>query len=217
MSIIGFTPWGVPIAGHPDMPGTMDPQHVSALLGGQLGMAGGMPVTLPDMRTVVIAGVDGTSVDLSRREVGQRSDRIRGNVAELFHQTSAESCRLIVEANAMKRGSSGIAGGGIYFATSLRETMHKAHHHGFVLCCRVKLGSVDRWLGTKIDSGVTFNSLLRHGRDSVFIPRPGGDEYIVYSSDQVQLLRVCRTGTNGTGQQQAGPWFDVAALRAGRP
>ena len=217
MSIIGFTPWGVPIAGGPAMPWTMNPERVSEILGGQLGMGGGLPITLTDMQTVVVAGVDGTSVELSPTRVGDRKQRLRSNVKEpLFHQTNLEACRLIIESATMKRGSSGIAGGGIYFASSLQETMHKAHQHGFVLQCRVQLGRVQKWPAHKIDTHATFRSLLQTGHDSVFIPRCGGDEHIVYNQDQVTLLRVCRSKSDGKQPPShvAGPWFEVNGLRA---
>ncbi len=69
---------------------------------------------------------------------------------------------------------------------------HKAHCHGFLFTLRVRLGNVEHWSPSKMDPGVTFASLQCKTPpvDSVHIPRKGGDEYIVYHSDQVQLLSV---------------------------
>jgi hypothetical protein len=54
----------------------------------------------------------------------------------------------------------------------------------------VRLGNVEHWRPDQQDPNVTFESLQLRGVDSVHIPRHGGDEYIVYHSDQVQLLNV---------------------------
>ncbi len=77
-----------------------------------------------------------------------------------------------------------MAGGGIYFAESAKETMGKAHHHGVVLKAKVKLGRI-KTISSGGDSSVTFTKLQDEGYDSVKIPRSGGTEYVVYNWDQV--------------------------------
>lgn len=104
----------------------------------------------------------------------------------------------------MYRGLGGIAGGGIYFAQSARETEWKCELKDgsgrVVLECEVAVGNV-KTLSRHADSGTTFASLVREGFDSTFVDRghcevPGphfgkrsGDEIIVYSWDQVRVLR----------------------------
>ena len=87
----------------------------------------------------------------------------------------------------MLRGKTGLAGGGIYFATCREDTEGKAHQKGVILRCRVRLGRVKEipWTG---DKSITFAKLLQQGYDSVFIQRAGGDEYVVYNSDQVEIF-----------------------------
>jgi len=107
-----------------------------------------------------------------------------GKVEFLYHQTSKEVAGKILQENRMLRGQGGLAGGGIYFATSQADTNHKAHQHGIVLLCRVHLGRV-KTISASGDSSITFTSLQREGYDSVLIPRQNGMEYVVYNCDQV--------------------------------
>ena len=81
----------------------------------------------------------------------------------------------------MKRGQSGVVGGGIYFATSKEDTHRKAQQRGVVLTVDVRLGSV-----RTIDGGgsTTFAQLNRDGYDSVEVPWTNGTEYVVYNWDQ---------------------------------
>ena len=84
----------------------------------------------------------------------------------------------------MKRGSEGIAGGGIYFADEAAKTEGKAHSKDFLFKCRVKLGRQQRWTTHRAhnpsyaDRHTSFRSLVRENLDSVFIPRGGGDECV---------------------------------------
>ena len=107
----------------------------------------------------------------------------RSGTVTLYHQTSAEFADTIIRTQTMKRGTSGMAGGGIYFATCPEDTDHKAHHRGPILRCEVSLGNIKR-IPSEGDDCITFSSLLSEGMDSVMIPRTG-DEYVVYNSDQV--------------------------------
>lgn len=121
----------------------------------------------------------------------ERSKRLlAGYSFSLFHQTDEKSAKAIEEEGFMLRGSTGLAGGAIYFATKSYLTGHKAHKHGALLVCRVDLGRVKK-VGVNGDRSITFQSLQAEGYDSVRIDRPGGIEYIVYSHDQVSQVTNC--------------------------
>lgn len=140
---------------------------------------------------VQLIGLDGTQIRLSQQQSSDRQARLNRNVNNaLVHQTGRQGARGIIISGQMNKGASGIAAGGIYFATNGSDTMHKAHYHGFLFTLRVRLGNVEHWSATQTDASVTFESLQRRGYDSVHIPRHGGDEYIVYHSDQVELRTV---------------------------
>lgn len=134
----------------------------------------------------ILQGIDGDQVTVSQPEHSERERRLASNVRTLFHQTAPQHAALIRQSSRMLRGSDGLAGGGIYFATNEQDTEHKAHSKGVMLHCRVRLGRVKDipWTG---DPSVTFRKLLKEGYDSVRIPRPGGDEYVVYNFDQVEV------------------------------
>merc|ERR1711907_866310 len=72
----------------------------------------------------------------------------------LYHQTSIASAQAIGASKEMLRGTSGLAGGGIYFATSMADTQHKAHQHGCMLQVKVKLGRV-KTISSHGDSTIT--------------------------------------------------------------
>lgn len=169
-----------------------------------------------------LTGVDGSSIDLTSSQVTSREARLRASVLEpAFHQTSADGVKGIVSSGKMTRGSSGIAGGGIYFARDAADTFHKAHATGFVLRARVKLGAVDSWGSSEVHYGMTFSELQAKSppKDSVHIPRPGGDEYVVYCSDQVEVLDVRKVevtdaSSHPVGWRYVGDWLSTASLRA---
>mmetsp|Transcript_13931 Transcript_13931/g.6904 ORF Transcript_13931/g.6904 Transcript_13931/m.6904 type:complete len:91 (+) Transcript_13931:76-348(+) len=87
----------------------------------------------------------------------------------------------------MKRGTQGLAGGGIYFAETPEATCHKAEHHGVVIKCQILLGNI-LTIGKHGDTSITFTKLYNRGYDSVLIPRIAGNEYVVYNWDQVQYI-----------------------------
>ena len=119
----------------------------------------------------------------------QREARLQGTAQTLYHQTSPENAKAILKSGIMLPGSGGLAGGGIYFATTDTDTDHKALSHGVVLVADVRLGQV-LTINRNGDSTITFESLQRRGYDSVLIPRTGGREYVVYHPDQVSNIRV---------------------------
>ena len=106
----------------------------------------------------------------------------------LYHQTSREIANKILSSGTMLRGSSGLAGGGIYFACSASDTERKAKQHGVILECTVAVGSIKTVGSSPPD--FTFSGLRSEGYDSVKITgRASGVEYVVYNSDQVLSIR----------------------------
>ena len=118
-----------------------------------------------------------------------KSDRVKHlRRMSLYHQTDYSGYQGIISSRSMRRGSDGIAGGGIYFAASASETEGKAHSKGVILEVVVAVGHIMTVSSSKSD--VTFSSLQKDGYDSVMITgRPSGVEYVVYNSDQVLSVR----------------------------
>eukprot|EP00746_Dinoflagellata_sp_MGD_P026287 gnl/MRDRNA2_/MRDRNA2_16191_c0_seq1.p1 gnl/MRDRNA2_/MRDRNA2_16191_c0~~gnl/MRDRNA2_/MRDRNA2_16191_c0_seq1.p1 ORF type:complete len:241 (-),score=30.93 gnl/MRDRNA2_/MRDRNA2_16191_c0_seq1:69-791(-) len=108
---------------------------------------------------------------------------------ELFHQTDQATAEIILRTQEMKPGKKGLAGGGIYFATSQELTGHKAHAHGVILKAYVRLGKI-LTLEPEGDTKMTLGKLKSHGFDSVCIARKvsSGQEYVVYDPTQVLLI-----------------------------
>jgi hypothetical protein len=93
------------------------------------------------------------------------------------------------------RGTSGLAGGGIYFSQSKKAAARNARRRGAIITATVKLGNVKTI--TWPDPSITFAQLNREGYDSVKVVRPGGyfydefvvyDEYVVYNYDQIKVV-----------------------------
>ncbi len=90
----------------------------------------------------------------------------------------------------MHRGSTGMVGGGIYFAESPAEARTKALHNGVLLEVDVRVGRVHHISFTP-DHGMTWAKLKALGCNSVKMTgRPTGVEWIVYSWDQVKSVRM---------------------------
>ena len=108
------------------------------------------------------------------------------SMAKLYHQTDAETAEIILRTQRMKPGSGGLAGGGIYFATTPELTGHKAHKNGVILEATVSLGKVHT-LDAPGDPDMTLQKLKSKGFDSVCIARAvsSGQEYVVYDPEQV--------------------------------
>ena len=124
---------------------------------------------------------------LSRQRSLSPPRRTSSFTMQLYHETSPEYADEIVRTQRMKRGSSGLAGGGIYFAESPEEARRKAHSHGAMLQATVRLGNM------KIvhrSSDEYYRGLQSQGYDSVkLLDRPTGTEYVVYSWEQVSNIR----------------------------
>lgn len=113
---------------------------------------------------------------------------------ELFHQTDAHIAQIILRTQEMKLGSRGLAGGGIYFATTPQLTFHKARAHGVTLKAYVRLGRI-LTLREDGDEEMCWQKLSSKGFDSVCIARrvESGHEYVVY--DPAQVLYIERHDT----------------------
>jgi len=114
--------------------------------------------------------------------------RLENKKMTLYHQTCREHAEQIKKDYMLKKGRQGMMGAGIYFAETPRETEYKAHYKGVMITCDVQLGNV---LEMKTnDNSITFDHLLGREYDSVKIVRRTGVEYVVYSSDQVDILDI---------------------------
>lgn len=109
----------------------------------------------------------------------------------LFHQTDAATANIILTTQQMKPGSSGLAGGGIYFATTKELTQYKAIRKGVILEATVRLGKI-KTLESSGDSSITRSKLRSMGGyESVCIARSvqAGHEYVVYDPKQVLSIK----------------------------
>jgi len=112
------------------------------------------------------------------------NDTLKGG-KKLYHCTSEQNAQSI-EREGFRPGSQGIAGGGIYFAETPADAVRKAHNHGAVLKCRVKLGKILD-VAYEGDSSLTSSEVKRLGCDSVRIPRYGA-EYCVYEPSRARVV-----------------------------
>ena len=133
----------------------------------------------------------GSSVTSSTDGTPSRKDRLsKGQSKTLYHQTSRNVAKKIINSQRMIRGSNGIVGGGIYFAVSPADTDRKAHNNGVTLKCRVRLGKIKKIeTSTQSDSDITHTNLLSSGYDSVLVTYTSGNEHVVYNWDQVHTIR----------------------------
>ena len=119
--------------------------------------------------------------------------------AKLYHQTDDATANIILQTQQMKPGNGGVAGGGIYFATTPELTGHKAHRRGVILEATVALGKIHT-LEAAGDPSMTLQRLQSLGFDSVCIAKPvsSGQEYVVYDPKQVKSIRrhmpACASG-----------------------
>jgi hypothetical protein len=114
------------------------------------------------------------------------------NGTKLYHQTSASRADAILRTQRMNPGTNGLAGAGIYFATTPDLTGHKAREKGVILEATVSLGRIHT-LERDGDHTMSHARLLSMGFDSVCIARgvASGQEYVVY--DPAQVLEIRRS------------------------
>ena len=127
--------------------------------------------------------------EVQRREGGTK----------LYHQTDKKTADIILKTQQMKPGSGGLAGGGIYFATTPELTGHKAHRHGVILEATVALGKI-LTLDAAGDPTMTLQKLKSKEYDSVCIARAvsSGQEYVVYDPKQVLSINWIREDSRYT-------------------
>jgi hypothetical protein len=106
----------------------------------------------------------------------------------LYHCTT-KSKAAAIRRNGFRCGSSGIAGGAVYFAASVEDAARKSHYNGVVLVCEVDLGRVHD-VGYNGDSSLSLTKVRALNCDSVRIPRNGdpGTEYCVYEPSRVRVV-----------------------------
>ena len=117
---------------------------------------------------------------------------INSSPITLYHQTSQSAANAIISSQKMVCGTTGLAGGGIYFALSADDTNHKAKHKGVILQADVYLGN-----SKKIQSNgeqINVLELYQSGYASILIPR-NGSEYVVYNSLQVKNIKLYQENT----------------------
>ena len=135
---------------------------------------------LHDSETLQAFGVEaGSTLHLTRAlHGGQR----------LFHCTTKSNAAAI-RRNGFKCGSSGIAGGGIYFAASVKDAAKKSHYNGVVLECELDLGRIYD-VGFDGDPSLNLERVRAMTCDCVRIPRNGepGTEYCVYEASRVRVV-----------------------------
>ena len=141
------------------------------------------------------------------------SGRLLGGM-RLFHCTSTSNAASI-KSRGFHCGSSGLAGGGIYFATSVDDASRKAHDHGVVLECEVDLGNVMH-LQYSGDSSLTLYSVRSRGYDSVCIPR-NGTEYCVYEPRRVRVLGEHRDPNSSCSSFTSAPQYGSRLQQFGIP
>ena len=135
---------------------------------------------LRDSVTMRAHGVDGGStLHLEGRLCG----------GMLLYHCTTKSNAAAIRRNGFRCGSSGIAGGAVYFAASVEEAARKSHYNGVVLVCEVDLGRVLD-VGYSGDSSLSLAKVRGLKCDSVRIPRNGdpGTEYCVYEPSRVRVV-----------------------------
>lgn len=92
----------------------------------------------------------------------------------------------------MKKGSAGVCGPGIYFATSPKMTKGKAHHFGYMIEARIYVGR--RLFVDRQDLSLNGDKVRHQGYDSVHCVRDKirwwKDEYIIYSWDRATIIAM---------------------------
>ena len=103
-----------------------------------------------------------------------------------YHATNARAAASI-RTFGFKCGLTGLAGGGIYFATSEADAKRTSRHgSAVVLECELRLGRT-LTLEREGDRSMTLHELNTMGFDSVKILR-SGDEYVVYEPWRVSVV-----------------------------
>lgn len=113
-------------------------------------------------------------------------------VITLYHITSPDSAKSIVNSKKMLRGTVGMFGGGIYFAETIAIANCKAHHSGAIVTADVNLGFslICRQAEPNLNYGILH---FTYGCNSV----KGAityTEYVVYNWGQVVIKNITIEG-----------------------
>lgn len=123
-------------------------------------------------------------------ELPSREKRLNNLVISGYHCTNEKAALAIVSSQTFKCGSSGMVGGGIYFAETMTDARRKSQNGSDVmLVARVTLGH-QLPVGADGDRSITYEKLQDLQKDSVLLLRENGLEYVVYKSDQVTNIRL---------------------------
>jgi len=129
-----------------------------------------------------------------------RHKRLReGEVIKVYHQTTQDACKAIIDSR-FYVGQYGLAGGGIYTATTAGLTFWKAQKFGCIIELYIATGKVKE-LPYHGDQSITLEAVVNGGYDSTWLPRgvPHGaaPEYVVYFSDQVLAMAAYPSDRHG--------------------
>ena len=110
--------------------------------------------------------------------------------AILYHVTSSESAKKIVNSGKMYRGASGIFGGGIYFSDTIENAYSTTIYTDAEIVASVVLGF--SLICRQNDSSLTYTKLKNtYGCDSVKgIDCVNTPQYVVYNWGQINILKV---------------------------
>ena len=154
---------------------TVQSKEAAAVLGAPIGAT----VVASPEQVQAIAAAKAAAKTTTTRDLG---------TMVLYHITSRESAERILASGQMLPGSQGAYGAGIYFCNNAKACLGKAHQRGYLITARVRMGTA----AVVTQSGNrTLSRLKAESCDSVFAPkgpRGGAAEYVVYASEQVDVL-----------------------------
>ena len=108
----------------------------------------------------------------------------------LIHQTDLECANKIIETQLMIPGTTGLFGGGIYFANTIEAAALKAHKKGVFLCAEVNLGKTISISRDNIPGNLNIAALKAQGYTAITGYRmQSGREIIVFDSKQVSNIK----------------------------
>ena len=145
--------------------------------------------------TVSLYGYGGFTKQRTKRRyelrMGNEIEGYRGRTKTLYHVTSPVAAKLIIESKKMLRGSSGLFGGGIYFAETIEIANGKAHYHGATIKAKVVLGFslICRTSRSELTYQLIHDQYGCNSTKGVGIV--SNPEYVVYSWGQVFIKKVC--------------------------
>jgi hypothetical protein len=112
------------------------------------------------------------------------------NMKTLYHCTNQDSARSILSNMEFRPGKSGMFGPGIYFAATPRKAKHKAmmdgNGHAVTIAAEVFLGFMLQVPSAR--HSLTKEEVYSYGCHSVHGLANSGDEYIVFTSDNIRKV-----------------------------